>query len=323
VNWLPRRARTRFARRDALAELDPETDFHEIYRQLALYEFPWDINQALSFALFRTYAVPSIGRLLHRTGEFTRRVQKRYDDTGLLLEAVLEHGFDAEEGRAAIRRVNRMHRGYDISDDDMRYVLSTFVVTPIRWLDAYGWRRLTEDEKTASANYYRELGRHMGIPDVPATWREFTTLLDGYEAAHFRYDPGSRTVADSTLALLATFPPNHLAPRPAVDAFARSLMDEPLRRALAYRSPPRAVEVLSRKALRLRGRVVRFMPVRTEPSMFRDLPGVRSYPQGFTVEGLGTFPTGCPVTQGSDGSDTRPQHALRSDQLGGGTTTRQ
>jgi hypothetical protein len=139
VNWLPRRARTRFARRDALAELDPETDFHEIYRQLALYEFPWDINQALSFALFRTYAVPSIGRLLHRTGEFTRRVQKRYDDTGLLLEAVLEHGFDAEEGRSAIRRVNRMHRGYDISDDDMRYVLSTFVVTPIRWLDAYGW----------------------------------------------------------------------------------------------------------------------------------------------------------------------------------------
>ena len=33
-----------------------------------------------------------------------------------------------------------MHRSYDISDDDLRYVLATFVVTPIRWLDAYGWR---------------------------------------------------------------------------------------------------------------------------------------------------------------------------------------
>jgi hypothetical protein len=318
VSWL----RQRYERRDALARLDPDTDFHEIYRQLALHEFPWDVNQALSFALFRTYAVPSIGKLLHATGEFTGRVQKRYDDTGLLLEAVLEHGFDGE-GRDAIRRINRMHRSYDISDDDMRYVLSTFVVTPIRWLDAYGWRRLTEAEKAASANYYRELGRHIGIPDVPATWQEFAVLLDAYEAEHFDYDPGARSVADSTLALLATFPPNQLAPGPVVDAFARSLMDEPLRRALAYRSPPRVVEALSRMALRLRGRFVRFMPVRKAPRMFRDLPGVRSYPDGFTVGGLGTFPMGCPVTQGVDESGTRPQHALRSDQLGDGTTTRQ
>ena len=318
VSW----PRQRYERREALALLDPEKDFHEIYRQLSLYEFPWDVNQALSFALFRTYAVPSIGRLLHTTGEFTRRVQKRYDDTGLLLEAVLEHGFEGE-GREAVRRINRMHRSYDISDDDMRYVLSTFVVTPIRWLDSYGWRPLTEAEKVASANYYRELGRHMNIPDIPATWQDFETLLDEYEAAHFAYDPGSRSVADATLALLATFPPNHLAPRPAVDAFARSLMDEPLRRALAYPSPPKVVEALSRKALRVRGWFVRFMPVRTRPSMFRDLPGMRSYPGGFTVEGLGTFPMGCPVTQGSDGSGTRPQHALRSDQLEDGTTTRQ
>ncbi len=59
------------------AMLDPETDFTEIYRNLALYDFPWDTNQALSFALFRTYAVPSIGRLLDETGQFTGACQKR------------------------------------------------------------------------------------------------------------------------------------------------------------------------------------------------------------------------------------------------------
>ncbi|MBI2242886.1 MAG: DUF2236 domain-containing protein, partial [Nocardioides sp.] len=32
---------------------DPETDFVEIYRNVVMYEFPWDMNQALSFALFR------------------------------------------------------------------------------------------------------------------------------------------------------------------------------------------------------------------------------------------------------------------------------
>lgn len=159
----------RYARREALARLDPETNHHEIYRRLTLYEFPWDMTQALSFALYRTYAVPSIGRLLAETGEFTERTQQRYDDTGLILEAVLEHGFDHETGRTAVRRMNQMHRSYDISGDDLRYVLCTFVTTPIRWLDEFGWRRLTEGEKTASANYYRDLGRHMGITDIPRT----------------------------------------------------------------------------------------------------------------------------------------------------------
>jgi len=44
--------------------LDPEVEFPEIVRNLVTHEFPWDTIQALSFALFRTYAVPGIGRLL-------------------------------------------------------------------------------------------------------------------------------------------------------------------------------------------------------------------------------------------------------------------
>jgi hypothetical protein len=51
-----------------IARLDPEVDFEQIARITALHEFPWDSQQALSLALFRTYAVPSIGRLLHETG---------------------------------------------------------------------------------------------------------------------------------------------------------------------------------------------------------------------------------------------------------------
>src|SRR3954466_9145110 len=110
--------------------LDPATDFVEIYANVVGHEFPWDMNQSLGFALFRTYAVPSIGRLLADTGEFTERTQKRYDDTGLLLDAVGEHGLGSDIGRRAIRRVNRMHGMYDISNADLRYVLCTFVVVP-------------------------------------------------------------------------------------------------------------------------------------------------------------------------------------------------
>src|SRR3954452_7190750 len=163
----------RYAVRNRILDLDPAVDFREICRLMTTFEFPWDMNQALSFALFRTYAVPSIGVLLFRTGEFTERTQKRHDDTVLILDAVLEHGPDSPEGRAAFRRMNRMHGAYPISDDDLRYVLATFVVTPIRWIDAYGWRRLTETERIAAANYWRTMGRRMAIRDIPETWQAF------------------------------------------------------------------------------------------------------------------------------------------------------
>jgi hypothetical protein len=200
----------------------------------------------------------------------------------------------------------------------MLYTLATFVVSPIRWMDAYGWRPFSETEKRASANYYRELGRHMGITGIPQTWREFCEIHDAYERDHFGFDPGGRAVADSTSALLATFPPNDKAPRRLVDAFSRSLMDPHLREAFRYEASPRWFQALSRTALRLRGRIVKRLPVRTRPQFVRDLPNIRSYPDGFDVRRLGTFPTGCPVPHGTYPDQVNPAPATPS----GGTVRR-
>src|SRR6478672_11429585 len=104
-------ARRRWLER--IEQLDPETDYVEIHQITVCCEFPWDMNQALGFALFRTYAVPSIGGLLACTGEFTERTQKRYEDTALLLGAMLEHGPDSRTGHDAVRRINQMHGAYD------------------------------------------------------------------------------------------------------------------------------------------------------------------------------------------------------------------
>ena len=276
-----------------LAGLDPETDYEEIYRVTVTHEFPWDMNQALSFALFRTYAVPSIGRLLHDTGEFTTRTQKRYDDTALLLDAASVDGLHSERGRRAVRRINQMHRAHDIPDADMRYVLSTFVVVPKRWIDEYGWRPLTPGEVRASTRYYQELGRLMGIREIPETYDEFARLLDDYEAEHFAFDRGARRVADATLELLTTFYPRPL--RRPVALFARAVMDEPLREAFGYAAPPRAVVAAARGGLRARGRAERVLPARRRPLRVEDLRWIRSYPDGYDVEELGTFPPGCPV----------------------------
>ncbi len=271
-------------------ELDPATDFHEIYRILVTCEFPWDMNQSLSFALYRTYAVPSIGRLLCQTGELGQRTQRRYDDTVIILDTVLEHGLASEAGRTALRRMNQMHGAYDISNDDKLYVLCTFVAVPIRWLDRYGWRRLTEAERTASANYYRELGRHMGIKGIPGTHQEFAGFLDKYEEEHFGFDPGGLAVSEATLGLMATFPPNHLAPRVLVDRFAKALMDDRLLAAFGYGQPLRWERAAASGALRLRATIVRFLPPRKEPLYARQRRSIRSYPRGYDVAKLGTFP---------------------------------
>ena len=280
----------RYARREAIRAMDPATQAEQIVRQVATLEFPWDVQQALSFALFRTYAVPSIGGLLARTAELTERTQKRHDDTVLILDAVLTHGMASPEGRTAVRRMNHMHRAYGIPDDDMRYVLSTFVVTPVRWIAAYGWRRLTDTEVEASVAYYTALGRRMGITDIPGTFAGFAHLLDTYEQQHFAYDAGGRSVADATLRLLQTFPTYRFLPAPVVRLFVYAVLDEHLCRAFRYPRPPAGVVAACRALLRLRGRVVRLLPPRRRPVTASDLSYLRTYPDGYRVEDLGTFP---------------------------------
>ncbi|MGW1193391.1 oxygenase MpaB family protein [Streptomyces sp. NPDC002559] len=287
----------RYDRLKEIQRLDPERDFLRIYRITATYEFPWDIARALELALYRTYAVPSIGRLLARTAEMTDRTQKRYDDTALLLDAVVEHGFDSDPGRTALRRINQMHRSYDITNDDMRYVLCTFVVTPKRWIDDYGWRRLSDHELRACAAYYRTLGTHMGIKDLPQSYQDFEDTLDTYEAEHFGWDEGGRRVSDATLDLMASWYPRPFAP--AARKAALALLDDSLLRAFRYERPGPATCGLVHGALRLRARAVRLLPPRTTPHYARQNPEIKGYPNGYELSALGTFPRpgagGCPV----------------------------
>jgi hypothetical protein len=277
-----------------IEQLDPEVDFLEIYRIMAGHEFPWDMVQSLGLALYRTYAVPSIGELLGRTGEFEHRTHKRYADTGLILDAITEHGFASRDGRSAIRRMNQMHGSYAISNDDMRYVLSTFVVIPMRWMDAYGWRAMSERERVASANYYRELARHMNIKDAPATHEEFAALLDAYEREHFAYSPGGRTVSDATLGLLAGFYPRPL--RPLLRRGTLALLDPPLRAAFRYPDPDPVTRALTIGGLKARAAIERRLPSRRTPLHVRELRDFQFYPHGYSVDQLGTFPARSDVT---------------------------
>ena len=272
-----------------IRQLDPDVEFAEIYRIMVAHEFPWDMTQSLRLALYRTYALPSIARLLASTGEFQERTHKRFADTGLILDAVVEHGFASATGRGAIRRMNQMHGAYAISNDDMRYVQSTFVVVPIRWIDRFGWRPLSEAERRASANYYRELGRHMNIKDSPITHQEFAAYLDAYEREHFAYSSDGRAVSDATLSLMIGFYPRPL--RPLIRRATLALLDPPLRDAFGYPDQGRMTGALAAAGLRARAVVERRLPPRRRPRYSRHMREFAIYPDGYTVDRLGTFPS--------------------------------
>ncbi|GAA3754920.1 oxygenase MpaB family protein [Salinactinospora qingdaonensis] len=217
--------------------LDPQTQHEEIYRISAGHEFPWDYNRALELALFRTYCVPSISGLLEATGEFAQRPQKRYDDTALLMAEIVKHGYDAPRGKESLRSINRMHGQYNISNDDMRYVLSTFVYEPVDWIDRFGWRRLCEQERQAAYHYYREVGTRMGIKEIPPDYESFRRFKADYEREHFRYADTNARVGRSTLDLVRSWVPRPV--RPVADAVVRALLDERTREAFGFAAPLR------------------------------------------------------------------------------------
>ncbi len=275
----------RWATRGLIETLDPEREWERIYRLHALQEFPWDVTRALELALYRTYAVPSIGGLLDRTGEFRLRTQKRYDDTALLLGEVLEHGPDSERGRAALRVINRAHARYPIDPDDARYVLATLLVVPARWLDRYGWRAVTGTERRAAYLYYRELGRRMGVRDWPGSFEEVAAFLDAYERRHVAFSEGGARTATATRELFVSWFPRALAPLTRAGVVA--LLDPPLLRAFGYPPAPAWLRAGADLALRARARVVRLLPPRRQPVRVRDSWTIRSYPAGYAVEELG------------------------------------
>lgn len=266
----------------------PDMDYEETAYQLAFLEFAWDIERALEFALFRTYAVPAISGLLARTGKFTTQTRKRYDDTELLLSEPLEHGLSSERGQQAIDRINAIHGRFKIANEDMLYVLSTFVLEPIRWMARFGRRAFTPDEIRAWTDYYRAVGHKMGITEIPKEFQAFEAMNLAYETEHFRYADSNRQIGDTTLDLLLGF----YLPRSLVflgRPLALSFMDPALLSAMGYAAPSPFVRQLVNSAMRIRSAVLRVMPRRKRPRLItkRKRP---TYPGGYIIAELGSSP---------------------------------
>lgn len=269
---------------EQIRRLDPEHDHQRIMHLSTCWDFPWDTTRALELALFRTFGVPGIASLLDQTGEFCQRTRKRYDDTDLIVSEMVEHGYDSERGRRALKRMNQIHGRFRISNPDYLYVLSTFILEPIRWNERFGWRPLCEQEKQAYYVFWREVGTRMGIREIPSSLQAYDQFNRDYEAQHFRYTPANERVGSATRELFVSWFP--YLPRELTRLGIYALMDEPLLRAFGFPSAPRPLRWIAVAALKLRALALRFFPPR-RTARLRTGMARPTYPQGYEIEQLG------------------------------------
>ncbi len=267
-----------------ITTLDPVRDHLKIVQWIGSYEFPFETQRSLEFALFRTFAVPTISGLLASTGHFAKHGQKRYDDTSLIIAEIAENGYDSDRGRAAIRRMNQIHHHFTISNDDYLYVLSTFIFEPSRFGRLLSWREATYNEKLANYTFWYEIGRRMNIQNIPDTLEAFDQFNRDYERDHFCYAPSNHQVADASVRVFLQWYPAFM--RPLARQVIYALMDDPLLDAVGFPKPPHVWRWSVRKLLRLRAMLVKWSPRRPKPFLLTQT-ATRTYPSGYDIDDLG------------------------------------
>ncbi|KAF9259411.1 hypothetical protein L218DRAFT_981552 [Marasmius fiardii PR-910] len=268
--------------------LSPE-DAQDIIGILTRYEMPLILEYALAFALFKTYAIPSISKILWSTKELasSEKVSKRYADTSILISTWIHcpiSGFVAQSGKAkekstspvqdpraclAIARVNYLHSRYNITNDDYLYTLALFMFEPAKWATKYGWRSLSPLEEHAFFILWVEVAKRMGIKDVPESAEDFKQWVEEYEDKHMVPAQSNHDVATYTTEELI-----HILPEAfGIKSFARNLsiavLEDKVRIAMMLPKQPDYLKNLLDLLLRFMAWNVRYF----------HLPAFKSYSQ--------------------------------------------
>lgn len=278
--------RERRRRTAELQELGRAEEWEQLYRRLMLWEFPREARMGWQLAFLRPFATPRMAQVLVGAGHLVRNPLKRAYDTGLIIYELVYGGPDSDRGREMLRLMNRAHHGHGISQEDMTYVLTAFIVTPFRYIGHAGWRPLTDLERQAAIEFWRVIGRRMRIEHLPADFAEAERIYDDYEAANVAPSPEGKILGDQLMSVL-----KYRLPKPgrpiARLVFVSQLADPPVARALGLRPASKPIQWLADSAARAHGLVQRQRPPRTEPIFTPGQKAGSIYPSGYRLEQLG------------------------------------
>jgi hypothetical protein len=288
------------------ASLDLQTAF-EIFYRFGTLEFPFLNTKSLEFGLFKTYSIPSISSILLKTHEMERNMNKRYDDTDLLIREFTEHDPSHLRSQLAIQRLNFLHSHYPISNSDYLYTLTVFMVEPILWIQRYGYREAHHLEKESLHLVWCDIGKKMGIRDLPRSWEEGYAWMNEYEATRMRFHPANAIIANATVDLFLSILPAFLRPfgYSAILAFCSPA----LREAMGFGDPPPGLSSLITTVMFFQATFIKYLSPPRSKSLVRtpllllpsDTPGdqrtgvgcplfnpyAATYPDGYRIDELG------------------------------------
>jgi hypothetical protein len=139
------------------------------------------------------------------------------------------------------------------------------------------------NERLALFYFWTEVGRRMGIQDIPLSYEAFEQFNLECEANRFEYSDANHRTAMATLNMFANWFPRPL--RPMVRAGMCAVMDDRMRQVCGLAEPGGVMRRLVPAALRWRARILRCLPARRKPRLRTDGPH-RSYPTGYTIQQL-------------------------------------
>ncbi|KAG0039397.1 hypothetical protein BGZ83_002821 [Gryganskiella cystojenkinii] len=309
-----------------LRDLAVATEVTAVINEL---EFPFLNVVSLEFASFKTYAIPTISKILAATKQFATAGLKRADDTFLIIlelneghsrnrrrtmiegkEDEKEVQNDKKRSEIALERLNFIHGHYNIKQDDFLYTLAMFMLEPTSFLGQFEWRELTELEQNAHFATWKSLGKDMNIQNIPETKEEMKAWSENYEKTHAKFAAVNIEVAESTIDVLLSVTPSftHGLSRQVVSA----LLTPRIREAFRIAPPPRGLKSLVHAVLLGRAMFIRhFMLPRRLPlvrtalranSECKYVPNFHKYKpvykDGYRVEDLGPerFLGRCPAS---------------------------
>ncbi|MGW1719813.1 oxygenase MpaB family protein [Streptomyces sp. NPDC002156] len=197
----------RYRRVREIETLDPETDHQRIVDL-----FRQDFGSLLAIQIITgnmiTFAAPTMSKVHEVAREVERNTEKRSIDTALFHHVVHQHGFGPGPARVAGKKVNEMHRRYDIVQEDFIAVAADNTLTPVRIADKFGWRRVTDKEREAfriqQSKEARLFGSHKPLPDSLVEVEEF---YEKYLDDNVYYYPYNEQVAKAFLAWMPSLMP--------------------------------------------------------------------------------------------------------------------
>ncbi|KAK9473649.1 Mycophenolic acid synthesis protein B [Dipodascopsis tothii] len=269
----------RYKRRDSFIEKERKHGMNykvatSIVKDLSGKEFPFLFLKSLQLALFRTYAIPSISKLLLATGQLSKsdNAGKRYADTSILISEWLIQDLDEPRAMEAMARVNYLHGRYvnTIKQEDLLFTLALFILEPIRWIQKYGWRDLTQTEQNAIFAKWIEIGNRMAIKNLPESLDALIEWSDKYEEKNMIYTESNAKVGEYTIQLLLSTLPFFV--RPYVTSVLLCLMDHRLRTAMGFEDPPKWLQSFAQNSILLGGVIVKYMFVPRASSIVQLAP---------------------------------------------------